>query len=559
MGVGAILDTAKQALFAQQRALQLVGQNIANVNTPGYSRETPVFLAAGPSHSDVMRSGVSVDQVTRVYDRFVTGQVNTATARSSSTQTQADYLGQIEGLFNDLNLEKGGLATNLDQFFEAFQGLANNPSGLAERSIVQAQGQAVTDQFHSLYGRLADLRRDVNTVLQDDLTNVNGLTKQIAQLNLAVQQVEGNPKNNANTLRDQRDLLLKQLSEKIPVTSFETNDGALTVLLGGGRPLVEGDRAGELVAVPNPDDPLQSTIQLQDKNGSQVDVSASITAGKLQGLVEVRDTYLPRFLSSLDRLAAQFGGAVNEQHSAGYGLDGNTGHLFFTPRTATGRALADNTGGSMLQPVKVFDPTKLTLDDYRITFNSPASTFDVVNTTTGATVLAGQTYTSGSAIRFDGLAVTINDRGTAPTTPQPGDTFTMSTTKGAARDIAVDPAILQDTKTIAAGQTPGQGDNANASAMANLKDAAQLDGATLSGFYNTLVSNIGIESQNSSSLAEHQKLLLTGVENQRESLAGVSLDEEQVDLIRFQQAFAAAANLIHVSQQLSDEVINMIR
>jgi flagellar hook-associated protein 1 FlgK len=95
--------------------------------------------------------------------------------------------------------------------------------------------------------------------------------------------------------------------------------------------------------------------------------------------------------------------------------------------------------------------------------------------------------------------------------------------------------------------------------MANLKDAAQLDGATLSGFYNTLVSNIGIESQNSSSLAEHQKLLLTGVENQRESLAGVSLDEEQVDLIRFQQAFAAAANLIRVSQELSDEVINLIR
>src|SRR5712691_5960776 len=199
MGVGAILDTAKQALFAQQRALQVVGQNIANVNTPGYSRETPVFLPAGPSHSDVMRSGVSVDQVTRVYDRFVTGQVNTATARSSSTQTQADYLGQIEALFNDLNLEKGGLANSLDQFFEAFQGLANNPSGLAERSIVQAQWQTVTDQFYSLYGRLADLRRDVNTVLQDDLTNVNGLTKQIAQLNVAVQQVEGNPKNNANT------------------------------------------------------------------------------------------------------------------------------------------------------------------------------------------------------------------------------------------------------------------------------------------------------------------------------------------------------------------------
>jgi flagellar hook-associated protein 1 FlgK len=557
MSTAAILDTAKQALFAQQRALHVVGQNIANVNTPGYSRERPEFVATGPARSGVVQFGVSVDQVTRAYDRFVTGQVNTATARFSSTQSQADYLGQIEALFNDLNLEDAGLATSLDQFFEAFQGLANNPSGLAERSIVQAQGQAVVDQFHSLYGQLEDLRRDLNTVLQDDLTEVNRLTKQIAQLNLEVQQVEGNPKNNANTLRDERDLLLKQLSEKVNITSFETNGGALTVLLGGGRPLVEGDRASELVTVVHPDDPLQSTIQLQDKPGNRIDVSASITAGKLHGLVEVRDTHLPRFLSSLDQLAAQFVGAVNAQHGAGYGLDGNTGHLFFTPRVATGQALANNAGGGTLDSVKVFDTTQLTLDDYRITLESDA-TFTVLNTTTGAEVLAGQPYTSGSGavMRFDGLEITIDDSGGAL---QTGDTFTISTTKGAARDFAVDPAILQDTNTIAAGQTPGQGDNANALALANLKDTAQIDGATLSGFYHTLVSNIGLESQKSSSLAEHQKLLLTEVENQREALAGVSLDEEQVDLIRFQQAYAAAANLIRIAQELSDEVVNLIR
>src|SRR5689334_15965742 len=125
MGVGAILDTAKQALFAQQKALQVVGQNIANVNTPGDSRDNTVLLPAGPSHSDVMRSGVSVDEVTRVYNRFVTAQVNTATSRAASTQTQSDYLGQIEALFNDLNQDQGGLATSLDQFFDAFQSLSS--------------------------------------------------------------------------------------------------------------------------------------------------------------------------------------------------------------------------------------------------------------------------------------------------------------------------------------------------------------------------------------------------------------------------------------------------
>jgi flagellar hook-associated protein 1 FlgK len=212
-------------------------------------------------------------------------------ANFSSTQTQAEFLGQVESLFNDLNQDEAGLTAGLDRFFEAFRGLANNPSGLAERTLVQAQGQAVADQFQSLSGQLDELRRNVNTVLQDDLTDVNRITNQLAQLNREIQQVGGNPKNNANTLRDERDLLLKQLAEKVNITSFETNDGALTVLLGGGRPLVDADRAGELVAVVNPDDPLQTTIALQDNRGNQVDVSASITAGKLHGLLEVRDTY----------------------------------------------------------------------------------------------------------------------------------------------------------------------------------------------------------------------------------------------------------------------------
>jgi flagellar hook-associated protein 1 FlgK len=505
----------------------------------------------------VINNGVSVDQVTRVYDRFVTGQVNTATAQFSSTQTQADFLGQVEALFNDLNQNGAGLAGGLDRFFEAFHGLTNNPSGLAERTLVQTQGQAVTDQFHSLSGQLDELRRHIDTVLQDDLTDVNRMTKQLAELNSDIQQVEGRPKNHANTLRDERDLLLKQLSEKVNITAFETGDGAMTVLLGG-RPLVEGDRAGELVAVPNADDALQTTIALQDHNGSQVDVSASITGGKLHGLREVRDTYLPRFQSNLDRLAARFVGAVNEQHSAGYGLDGETGHLFFTPRQATGQALAANAGGGTLDSVTVFDQTQLTLDDYSISFASdgPPPTFDVVNTTTGDTIATGQSYTSGDPIRFAGLEVVISDSGTAP---QAGDVFTISTTKGAAGDISVAANILQDSDTIAAGQTPDQGDNANALAIADLQETKLLDGATLSGFYSTLVSQIGLESQKSSSLAGHQELLLGEVENHREALAGVSLDEEQVDLIRFQQAFAAAANLVRIADELGDTVLGMIR
>jgi flagellar hook-associated protein 1 len=207
----------------------------------------------------------------------------------------------------------------------------------------------------------------------------------------------------------------------------------------------------------------------------------------------------------------------------------------------------------------VFDPSQLTLDDYRITFatNGPPPTFDIVNTTTGETLAAGQTYSAGAAIRFDGLEVVINHSGLAP---QQGDIFTISTTQDAAKTIAVDPEILTKVRKIAAaGTTLQPGDNTTALALADLDSATLMDGLTMSEFYSTLVSRIGSESQSRQVLATHQQLLLTEVENQREAVAGVSLDEEQVDLIRFQQAYSAAANLIRVADEMADIVVNLIQ
>jgi flagellar hook-associated protein FlgK len=186
---------------------------------------------------------------------------------------------------------------------------------------------------------------------------------------------------------------------------------------------------------------------MQDVQGNTIDISSSITSGRIQGLLEVRDSLLPSFTNSVNRLAAQLTSSVNQAHSNGYGLDGSTGNNFFVPRQVSGQALAENTGGGILTSLTVFDPTQLTLDDYSITFNSPATTFDIVNTTTGATMLTGQTYTSGASIRFEGIEVNITDGASAP---QAGDIFQISSTKDAAANIAVDPAILKDPKKIAA-------------------------------------------------------------------------------------------------------------
>jgi flagellar hook-associated protein 1 FlgK len=558
MSVSTILEAGKQSLLTQQRAIQVVGHNIANVNTPGYSRQRTELVPAHPSHSGVLKAGVSVDQVTRAFDRFLTGQVNTTASNASHTKTQADLLSQVEALFNDLGAENSSLAATLDRFFHSFQELATNPQGVPERTIIQGQGQAVADIFHALHTGLEDLKRDVNNALRDEVEQTNRVLQQIAELNNKIQQVESTPKDHANTLRDERELLLKTLSEQVAITSLEAPDGTLRVLLQGGRPVIDGGLVNPLLATVDANDPQRVVIHVQDRQGNSTDVSESMRSGKLAALMDVRDTFLSQVTTDVNRLAAQLTSSVNQVHSNGYGLDGSTGNAFFVPRQATGLPLAENTGGGRLQKVVVFDPTQLTLDDYRITFvgSGPPVTFDIVNTTTGVTLAAGQTYSAGMAIRFDGIEVVIGDSGLAP---QVGDVFTISTTQDAAKNIAIAPGVLANVKTIAAGQTPRPGDNSNALALADLGAAVVIEGQTMREFYNTVVSRLGADSQSRQDRSTHQQLVLTELENRREALAGVSLDEEQIDLIRYQQAYNAAANLIRIADEMADTIVSLIR
>lgn len=559
MGVTQLLYTGQRALFASRTALQIAGQNIANVNTPGYSRQRPLLTPEQiTQQGSVLAAGVDVDQVTRAYDRLITAQLNAASSKYQSSQEQADLLNHIEALFNDLSLGDAGLSGTLTDFFQAFQDVAHNPQGMTERLALHQQGEAVAHALRQLHGGLAELQGELHKSLQDELSQVNGMLHEIADLNQKIQQLEGDPKNHANTLRDERDQLLRQLSEKITITAFESTDNQLTVLVGGGRPLVEGAYANSLVGRDNPDDPEQQSVLLQDNKGNLVDVSTHIRGGKIHGLLAVKEALIPQLQHNLDRLAAQLTSVVNRVHSAGYGLDGSTGTPFFVPRQVTAHVLTQNQGGGAVQSATVFDPTQVTLDDYRITFVAagPPPMFDIVNTSTGATVAAGQTYTAGSGIVFDGLEVVLTDNGNAP---QSGDTVLLSTTQDAAKTIAVDASISNDPKRIAAAQTPVSGDNANALALADLGALPTLDGESFTAFYNTLVASVGTQSQKNATLAEQQKLVVGELENRRDSIAGVSLDEEQLDLIRFQQAFNAAASFIKVADEMAQTVLSLVR
>jgi flagellar hook-associated protein 1 FlgK len=344
-----ILSTGQQALHAQQTALQVAGHNIANVNMPGYSRERAVLTSAATSTSHMLRSGVTVDKVTRAHDRVLTSQLHVASSNCWGTQTQADLLGEIEALFNDLDTPDAGLSGALNALFQGFNNLAQDPQGLAQRHALLHQGEAVAGVLQRLSKGLQGLQQERNVALGDALASVNSLTTQLAELNVQIQQREVDPDNHANTLRDQQEALLKRLAEQVSITSFTTNSGQLTVLLGGGRPLVDGHQSCTLATRIDPDDGKRLLVDLQDAQGNGTDVTASIRSGTVHGLLEIRDTVLPRLNASVDRLAAQLITSINQLHSMGYGLDGTTGKDFFVSRQALGRTLAANTGGGTFQ------------------------------------------------------------------------------------------------------------------------------------------------------------------------------------------------------------------
>ncbi|MEK7306990.1 MAG: flagellar basal body rod C-terminal domain-containing protein, partial [Nitrospirota bacterium] len=264
----------------------------------------------------------------------------------------------------------------------------------------------------------------------------------------------------------------------------------------------------------------------------------------------------PELSGKLDLLAASITNEVNILHSAGYGLDSTTGNAFFSPLTTTTGQLSANIGGASIDSGTILDFSVLSLDDYEVRFTSPSS-FDIVNTTDNTTVSTGNIYTSGGNIDFDGIRVVITDNTGAPAA---GDIFTISVADGHAGRMSV---LLSDPNKVAAAQDPASlpGDNRNALALAQLQDSQVLNNSTttFSSFYSGIVEEAGVISSQNSRALSAQRFVAEQLDARREEVSGVSLDEEMVNLIKFQRGFEAAARLITTADEMFQTILDLKR
>ncbi|MBT1075251.1 flagellar hook-associated protein FlgK [Geobacter grbiciae] len=339
MSIQSILDIGKSSLIAQRLALEVTSENITNVNTPGYSRQTTV-LATGITTMErgfPMGTGVKVADIQRAYDAFLQSQLSKENTDNGFGTAVLSSMKRTEQLFNDLTTD--GLGKAMQNFFNAWQDLTANPQGQPERQAVLSMGQQLVDQFQRINGYLNDVKNEANKSLEGLASDVNDKIGQIASLNDQIKQIEIQG-GHANELRDQRDLLVRQLSSKVGITYVENGDGTLSVSLTLGQPLVIGDKAAKLSLEPDPGNSSYYKIMATSPGGNTaVDISTIAggpgnAQGEMGGALQVRDTLINGFLSDLDELAYNLANEVNSVHSASYGLTGITGRNFFNPPAA---------------------------------------------------------------------------------------------------------------------------------------------------------------------------------------------------------------------------------
>ncbi len=291
-GLTNLLNIAKVGLLAQQTSLQTTGHNISNVNTPGFSKQSVTLSAKAPTPTFIgpLGNGVDAVEVTRAYDRFITSALFSKTSDLSGLQTRLSGLKTVESLFNEV--EENGLNGLFEDFWQGWDDLANNSEGIAERTTLLERATMLSQSIRDKYQNLMALSRDINLNIQSNIDDINDISKQIAELNVQIVSAEAGH-HAANDLRDQRDQLLKRLSELADVRYFETERGSYTILIGQGSPLVEDNKSWELKVI-------DGQVTWMGSNGQQFSLTnKDIASGELGGWLDIKSKLRPRDVTEI--------------------------------------------------------------------------------------------------------------------------------------------------------------------------------------------------------------------------------------------------------------------
>jgi flagellar hook-associated protein 1 len=450
--LNASLNTVLSGLMADQAALATTTNNVANVDTPGYSRQEPVLVESDPVEIGPLTfgTGVTLQSVESIRDPILLSQIQQQTQTENQNNTLASALQQTQLNFTTTGSDIG---TELSNFFASINQLSTNPTDLSVRQGVLTAADNLATSFNTTSDNLTQQQQSLDLSVTQDVSQINQLTQQIAQLNKQISNLQ-NVGSNAGSFVDQRQQAIDQLSSLVDVSVIQS-DNSITLTTSGGAPLVIGQQSFQLTTQTNANG-------LHDVYAQGNDITSQITSGQLGGTIQARDQQIPALQNQLDTLAAGLANAVNGVQTAGFNLNGDPGTDLFNPPP--------------------------------------------VNTT------------------------------------------------GAAASLSV---AITNPSLIAASSDGTSGSNGNAQAMYALSNQPIIDGQSPTDYYSGIVSNVGNATSNASAEQTASSQILQQLNDQLGTVSGVSLDEEAANMVQYQDAYQASAQVITTINDMMYAVINM--
>ncbi|MFA6052196.1 MAG: flagellar hook-associated protein FlgK [Methylobacter sp.] len=543
------LTTSLTGLMAAQRALETASHNVANVNTEGYSRQRAEQSARRPelTGNGYVGQGVNVNTVTRSYDQFVTNQLNSSTSLLSEAESYTIKASQVDNIVSNTVT---GLPPALKAFFNAVNEVANNPTAVSVRQVMISEADGLAKQFNLMTDQLNVFRTQNNGQMGAMVTDINAYAQSIADINVKIvtDASRGNGGQPPNDLLDQRDLLLAQISEKVNTASVIMADGSMSVFIGDGQSLVLGTQTAKLSLL---DSTTDSSHKLVAINGQ--DITSSITGGALRGAIRFRDEVLDPAQNQLGLVAAGFAVEFNKLHKTGFDLNGVAGiDMFKFAGSSTAVPVVPFPGGTGTITA-AYDPAatgNLQPSDYRLDFN--AGIYSLTRLSDNTAIPIGGVLPAS----VEGMTITQT------ALPLGVSSFLIRPTYRAGQDIQ---SVITDPRKIAAAGTGGvppiPGDNAVALQLAGLEKKNVLFGAksTLNDAYSQLISKVATLTHSAKVGRDAQQVLFNQAKQTRENMAGVNLDEEAANLIKFQNAYQASAQAISAAKSMFDVLISAVR
>lgn len=546
-----ILGTALTGLMAFQRAMQTGSNNVANVSTEGYSRQSTNLESAPTTFSsgNYVGNGVNVSNVTRSYDQFINNNIRTASSSLGDADRFQTMTKQVDNLMAN---PETGMSNAMKSFFKAVNGVATDPTSIPARTVLVSEMSSLATQFNTVSSRLDNLKAQNNAHMQTSIDNINSYAQNIVDLNVKISSVtRGGGTQFPNELLDQRDQLLAKLSENIDTSVFVRADGAVDVFVGQGHALISGNSRQTLSLANSTTDVNQKKVVMKaDPNAFEgLDVTNQFSSGSLAGAMKFRDQVLEPAQRQLGVVATGVGKLVNEIHTKGVDLKGNQGKdmFIFEPTEVMVYGDLGNQGGAINVTIDTSTINNLHASDYRLDYNFGA--YSLTRLTDNVKIALP---TGGLPSTVDGLTITETE------IPAGVASFIIRPTYNMAQNMK---AAITSADEIAAAQLGGgEGDNTNALELAKLETNATLaNGKTFGQTYEQLVSQVGTATNAATVSLSAQKALFNNATEARANFAGVNLDEEAANLIKFQNAYQASSQVVAISRALFDSLLSAVR